>query len=339
VERDAERRFQEGQQQVEANIIARLSTLDPIPENVRALDSLVAEVNRSAQGAHPAIRQEAQMPLLHAIQSVKAAALKPREVDDAPTERTLTRQIDAADNARELAQARSAVVQAASLLKPTTYRTLLTTIRERTDASHYTNIKGFRDGMAILFGADVNESAYFAWMRQAADAETEERQRRAIDIFRAAFQRLATQSTAQANAEGTRMALEIRDTYILKPKRETDLKQLVQQAPTLAGPDGQGILEPEVARQAISQLPYLPDAERQRLFDQWQAWQRLQQPVAPAAPPPPAPSFWQRWSPWSSSPTPAAPPSGRPTPPAPPPAVGGQPEAGTRPLRRVPITP
>jgi hypothetical protein len=333
LERDAERRFDQGRQAVEANIIARLSTLDPIPENVRALDGLLAEVNRNAQGDHPVIRPEAQMPLLHAIQSVKAAALKPREGDDEGTARTLTLRIDAADNAQQLEETRLAVFQAAPLLKPSTVRTMLTSLRERKEASHYSNIKGFRDGMAILLGADTNEAAYFAWMRQAGDAETEERQRRAIDLFRATMQRLVRESPAQANAEATRIATEIRDTYILKPQRETSLKQLVQQAPTLAGPTGRGILDPDGARQAISQLPYLPDEERQRLFDQWQAWQRLQQQAVPAAPPPAAPSLWQRMWPQSRSTAP-----GMPTP-VPPPPPAGQSESGTRPVRRVPITP
>jgi hypothetical protein len=80
-------------------------------------------------------------------------------------------------------------------------------------------------------------------------------------------------------------------------------------------------------------LPYLPDEERQRLFDQWQAWQRLQQQAVPTAPPPAAPSLWQRMWPQSRSTAP-----GTPTP-VPPPPPAGQSESGTRPVRRVPITP
>lgn len=269
-ERVGDYRFGKQQDQSAADIRGRLTTILPTPENVPQYDALLEEVNRKAQGLKPAISGAAQQEFTSHIRTLRAAALKPREVDDGPTERRLTILLDAADNDREYQDVRAQVVQSASLLKPETTQRFLNQIYERRQGGHYTQLNGYKEGIRVILGGDIAEGNYMAMLRGSLQEAEQARLRTALDVYRERMATLAGESRDQANADAPRIALEIRRAYMDVPAKEERLRRLPL---PLQGPDGKsGVQDEEKARQIVNTLPHMSDAEKKRTMDQWKQW-------------------------------------------------------------------
>jgi len=274
------------QEQAAADIRARLTVLQPIPESVPGYDALLKEVNQKAQGATPTISGQAQQEFTNHIRTLRAAALHPREVDDGPTERKLTILIDAADNDQDLQHARGVVIQNAGLLKPATFKTLLNSVYERQKADHYSLLPGYREGVRVIMGGDIAEGNYMAMLRGSMQETEQVRLRTTLDLYRSRMAEIATQSRAQANAEGPDIAIQLRREQMDVPAKEEKLKRLPL---PLQGPDGKtGVIDEEQAKTIIQKMSNVTSADRQRIFEQWQQWHKSAAPVTPSATPQPS---------------------------------------------------
>jgi hypothetical protein len=279
----ADRRLAKEQEQTAADLRARLTTILPTPENVAQYDALLAEVNQKAQGAHPAISGTHQQEFTNHIRTLRAAALHPREVDDGPTERRLTILLDAADNERDYNDVRAQVIQNAGMLKPETMKGMLSTIYERKQSGHYSQLHGYREGIRVIMGGDIAEGNYMAMLRGTMQEAEQVRLRNALDAYRAWAAETAKTSRDQVNSEGPIKALELRHTYMDVPDTEAKARRLPL---PLLGRDGKTPVQDRA--EAIAIISKLPgtDASRQRVLQQWDDWRKGATPPATTTTPP-----------------------------------------------------
>lgn len=269
------------QEAAEVRLRQQITELDPVPENLAQYDALLRTVNQQAIAGQ--IRPERQAELTNLTRVLRTAAAAPREANDPKAERDLTLLVYAADNPKDFADVHTAIVKRAHLLKPETYRTLLSQAEERSRTTHWSNLPGVRAGRQIILGGDINEGGQSQFRGAMAEAE-QVRLREALDVYTTRIQELSGQSVHLANAQAPAIALEVRRTYMDLPQKEELLKRLPV---PLQGQDGQGVRDLATAQGVIQRLPHMTDAEKQRVFEQWMRWNYIapgSAPIVPTAP-------------------------------------------------------
>jgi hypothetical protein len=254
------------QERTAADIEAKLSIIEPLPGNVGQYDQILADVNAKATGENPELSYQMQNRFTSEIRTLRAAALRPRDMDDPATERKLITFIDAADNAQAHEAVRRMVVENAGMLKPETYKSMLATIYDRKKSGHYSQQAGYREGVRIIIGGDIGESNLVNMMRGGKKETQQIHERQALEEFSNAMSLLATESIGQVNAQGPEIAQDIRRRMVDLPMREEKIKNLPL---PLLQKDAKTPLAPADAQAVIAQWPYYTDAQKQRLQQQY----------------------------------------------------------------------
>jgi hypothetical protein len=285
LQRRADYQWGKHQEETARDLQARISMLQPTPENVAQYDRLLAEVNQKAQGAQPLLDYTQQRVLDNELKSLKAAALNPRQTSDRQVEEGIIIRMDAAQNDRDYQILRQQIVNSVKMLKPDDFQKYLNQTYERRRADHYSKLPGYQDGVKAIMAGDVPEGTMN--IPGFGKLEMEARQSRlkeALDIFNNRFAELAGMNRDQANAQGAELGRQIR--YAIMDVGDKESRSQRMPKPLLA-PDGKTILSDET--QVLHNLHALPatDADKERLYRQWQQYRRTPGPegaVTPGAP-------------------------------------------------------
>jgi hypothetical protein len=285
--------YQQAKQQEQAanEVRARLTSIRGTPDDVGAYDTLLAEVNKKAQGAHPTLSGEAQREFTTHLRSLRLAAMTPKQVDDVATEHKLGLMLDAADNDTDYASVRGMVIQQAGLLTPETRNRLLNTIYERKASGHVSRLNGYKQGMRAIIGGDIAESGMVTMMRGPLQEAEQFRLRNATTAYVLRMEELGRESRAQADAQGLQIGLELRTLHMDLPAREAKYNALPQFLQRMNPDETKGIKEEEEVVAVIAKLPQTPKALRQQYYEQWKAWRYSPITVENLAPKTPTPTI------------------------------------------------
>jgi hypothetical protein len=303
VERRSDEQWKKTQDGNLRDLQARIAILVPTPENVAQYDRLIAEVNAKSQGDHPQFDATAQRMLTNELQRLKHAALTPPPArDHEATYDQIVIRLNAVQNERDYQNLRQYIVNNKGMLKNETFKTFMDELYSRMRQDHYAQSAGFKDGVRAITQAEVTEGALIPQFSGPQKEVRDRHMRDALDNFNAAYEALYRENQPQANAQGRTLGLQMRRDFLDDPYKELQSKNLARPL-LMPGPGGTGMViipreQEPLVRHNIDRLQ-IPDAEKQRLYQQWLDTHNLRgQPkstgtptgTTPAAPPAVAPT-------------------------------------------------